>query len=127
MVATLHHLHPPSPPLAGFLRVGHTGQIKLEALHAAGRFPYRRVVFDAAHLAEQLGLLKRLKASGCEVVLDPNFAEMATQGRFRSAVGRLTWANQSDPGALMTLAPEGMQTSRGLLPSSRRNTEPTSF
>jgi hypothetical protein len=72
MVATLHHLHPPPPPLAGFLRIGHTGQIKLEALRAAGRFPYRRVVFDAAHLQEQLGLLKLLKASGCEIVLDPN-------------------------------------------------------
>jgi hypothetical protein len=81
MAATLHHLYPTSPPLAGFLRVGHTGQTKLEALHAAGRFPYRRVVFDAAHLPKQLSLLKLLKASGCEVVLDPNFAEMATEGR----------------------------------------------
>jgi hypothetical protein len=97
MAATLHHLYPTSPPLAGFLRVGHTGQTKLEALHAAGRFPYRRVVFDAAHLPKQLSLLKLLKASGCEVVLDPNFAEMATEGRFRSAVGRLAWANQERP------------------------------
>jgi hypothetical protein len=60
MAATVHHLHPPSPHLTGFLRVGHTGQKKLEALHAAGRFPYRRVVFDAAHLVEQIGLLERL-------------------------------------------------------------------
>lgn len=97
MVATVHHLHPPSPPLAGFLRVGHTGQRKLEALHAAGRFPYRRVVFDAAHLPEQLGLLERLRASGCEIVLDPNFAEMATEGRFRSAVSRLPWAKHERP------------------------------
>jgi hypothetical protein len=97
MAATLHHLHPPSPPLAGFLRVGHTGQIKLEALHAAGRFPYRRVVFEAAHLPKQLGFLKVLKATGCEVVLDPNFAEMATEGRFQSAVARLGWANPARP------------------------------
>ena len=97
MVATVHHLHPPSPPLAGFLRVGHTGQKKLEALHAAGRFPYRRVVFDAAYLLEQLGLLKRLKVTGCELVLDPNFAEMATEGRSRSAVSRLPWANEERP------------------------------
>jgi hypothetical protein len=48
-------------------------------------------------LSSQLGLLKLLKASGCEIVLDPNFAEMATQGRFRSAVGRLRWANQERP------------------------------
>jgi hypothetical protein len=97
MVATVHHLHPPSPPLAGFLRFGHTGQRKLEALLAAGRFPYRRVVFDAAHLAQQLGLLARLRASGCEIVLDPNFAEMATEGAFRSGVSRLPWANQERP------------------------------
>lgn len=97
MAATVHHLHPPSPPLAGFLRVGHTGQRKLEALHAAGRFPYRRVVFDAAHLPEQAGLLTRLRASDCEIVLDPNFAEMATEGSFRSSVNRLPWANQERP------------------------------
>jgi hypothetical protein len=97
MVATVHYLHPPSPPLAGFLRIGHRGQKKLEALHAAGRFPNRRVVFDAAHLGHQLGLLRRLKASGCEIVLDPNFAEMATEGGFRSGVSRLPWANQERP------------------------------
>jgi hypothetical protein len=108
MVATVHRLHPPSPPVAGFLRVGHTGQRKLEALHAAGRFPYRRVVFEAAHLPEQLGLLERLRATGCEIVLDPNFAEMATEGRFRSAVSRLPWANQERPWHPMTFALEAM-------------------
>jgi hypothetical protein len=97
MVATIHRLHPPSPALAGFLRIGHTGQRKLEALHAAGRFPYRRVVFDAAHLEQQLSLLARLKSTGCEIVLDPNFAEMASEGRYRSAVGRLPWANPERP------------------------------
>jgi Fe2+ transport system protein B len=91
MAASVHQLHPPSPPFAGFLRVGHTGQRKLEALHAAGRLPYRRVVFDAAHLGQQLGLLTRLKASGCEIVLDLNFAEMATEGGFRSGASRLPW------------------------------------
>jgi hypothetical protein len=97
MAATVHHLHPPSPPFAGFLRVGHTGQRKLEALNAAGRFLYRRVVFDAAHLAQQLGLLARLRASGCEIILDPNFAEMATEGGFLSGASRLAWANQERP------------------------------
>jgi hypothetical protein len=85
--------------------VGHTGQRKLEALHAAGRFPYRRVVFDAAHLAQQLGLLERLRRSGCEIVLDPNFAEMATEGGFRSAVSRLPWANLERPWHLDDFGP----------------------
>jgi hypothetical protein len=97
MAATVHQLHPNSAPIAGFLRIGHTGQRKLEALHAAGRFPYRRIVFDAAHLAQQLDLLKALQGSSCEVVLDPNFAEMATSGRFGSAVAKLAWANRDRP------------------------------
>jgi hypothetical protein len=98
MAATLHVLRPQTPPLAGFLRVGHTGHRKLLDLQAAGRLPFRRVVFDAAHLEEQIELVKRLKASGCEIVLDPNFAEMATVGRFGSpSIQRLPWANLDRP------------------------------
>jgi hypothetical protein len=58
MVAEVHILHPHSPPIGGFLRVGQTGHRKLEAAHAAGRFPYRRLVFDASHIAEQHELLR---------------------------------------------------------------------
>ena len=54
---------------------GHTGQRKLEELHAAGRLHFNRFVFDAAYVGGQIDLLKALKASGCEIVLDPNFAE----------------------------------------------------
>lgn len=98
MAATLHVLRPMTPTIAGYLRVGHTGHRKLADLHAAGRLPYRRIVFDAAHLAEQLELAKTLKASGCEIVLDPNFAEMATPGRFgSSAIRKLGWANLDRP------------------------------
>ena len=98
MAATLHVLRPQSPPLAGFLRVGHTGHRKLLDLQAAGRLPFRRVVFDAAHLEEQIELLKQLKASGCEIVLDPNFAEMATPGRFGApSIQKLPWASLDRP------------------------------
>ena len=98
MAATLHILRPTTPTIAGYLRVGHTGHRKLADLHAAGRLPYRRIVFDAAHLAEQLELAKTLKANGCEIVLDPNFAEMATLGRFgSSAIQKLAWANLDRP------------------------------
>jgi hypothetical protein len=55
------------------------------------------VVFDAAHLTQQLRLIARLRASGCEIILDLNFAEMATEGGFRSGVSRLPWANQERP------------------------------
>src|ERR1700730_1087427 len=93
MTAEVHVLHPLSTPLGGFLRVGHTGHRKLEALHAAGRFPYSRVVFDAAHIGEQQELLKMLRMGGYEIALDPNFAEMSMLGRFGSAVTKLPWAN----------------------------------
>jgi hypothetical protein len=97
MTATVLHLHSQPTQVAGFLRVGHTGQRRLEALHAAGRFAFRRVVFDAAHIEQQTELLKLLKASGCEIVLDPNFAEMATEGRFASSsVSKLPWAPPGD-------------------------------
>jgi hypothetical protein len=98
MAATLHLLRPKTPAIAGYLRVGYTGHRKLADLHAAGRLPYRRIVFDAAHLAEQIDLVKTLKLNGCEIVLDPNFAEMATLGRFgSSSIQKLPWANLDRP------------------------------
>jgi hypothetical protein len=98
MAATLHVLRPQTPPLAGYLRLGHTGHRKLAELQAAGRFPYRRIVVDAAHVAEQHDLLKTLKAAGCEIVLDPNAAEMATLGRFNSSsLQKLAWSNPDRP------------------------------
>jgi hypothetical protein len=47
------------------------------------------LVFDAAHIDEQIVLLRALKASGYEVILDPNFAEMAAVGQFESSVRKL--------------------------------------
>src|ERR1700730_12502938 len=86
MLATVHVPHPQPSAICGYLRVGHTGHRRLEALHAAGTLKFNRFVFDAAHIDEQIVLLKALKGSGCEVVLDPNFAEMATVGQFESSV-----------------------------------------
>ncbi|MBY0532021.1 MAG: hypothetical protein K2P86_08630 [Xanthobacteraceae bacterium] len=97
MSATVHVLHPPSSAIGAFLRVGHTGFRKLEALLAANRLPIRRVVFDAAHIGEQVDLLKALRSRGYETVLDPNCAEMATSARFDSAVGNLPWGNSDRP------------------------------
>jgi hypothetical protein len=52
----------------------------------------RRRVFRCAELA------KTLKASGCEIVLDPNFAEMAAINRFgSSSIQKLPWANLGRP------------------------------
>lgn len=96
-MATLHILHPKSPPLAGFLRLGHTGHRKLAELLASGRFPYKRVVVDAAYFGDQIDLIKSLKADGCEIVLDPNFAEMATARFNSSTLQKLAWSNADRP------------------------------
>lgn len=47
--------HPTSPvqPVAHFIRLGESGYQKLASLHAAGRFPARRVVVDAPRLKHQ--------------------------------------------------------------------------
>jgi len=97
MVASVHVLHASPPEVGGFLRIGHTGHRKLEALLAANRLYFRRFVFDAAHIAEQIELVKSLRVNGCEIVLDPNSAEMAALGRFNSSVSKLPWGNPDRP------------------------------
>jgi len=97
MAATVHFLHPNSPSVSGFLRVGHTGHRKLEALLAGGRFPFRRVVFDAAFIGDQQELVSSLRDSGSEVVLDLNFAEMAAPGKYGQSPSKLPWANGDRP------------------------------
>jgi len=97
MIATVHVLHAKPEPIGNFLRVGHTGHRKLEALIAASRLRFRRFVFDAAHIDEQQDLLATLRRAGCEIVLDPNVAETATPGRFNSAVSTLPWGNPDRP------------------------------
>jgi hypothetical protein len=98
MTATVHVLRPATPTIAGYLRIGHSSHRKLADIHAAGQLPYRRAVFDAAHFGKQRELAKTLKASGCEIVLDPNFAEMATIGKFGSStIQKLSWSNHNRP------------------------------
>jgi hypothetical protein len=97
MTATVHVLHSKPSSIGSFLRVGHTGHRKLEALIAASRLRFRRFVFDAAHVDEQQDLLATLRRAGSEIVLDPNAAETATLGRFESSVCALPWANADRP------------------------------
>src|ERR1700692_4056056 len=77
--SNVHILHPTSPPLGGYLRVGHTGHHKLEALHAADRPGSGRLVFDAAYAVGQADFLRAQKAAGREIVIDLNVAETATR------------------------------------------------
>jgi hypothetical protein len=98
-MTNVHVLHPPAPGPAAFLRVGYNSHQSLEALLAANRLRTQRFVFEAAHLGRQRDLLSSVRASGSEVVIDPNFAEAATSGRFGGSVGKLPWANPERPWA----------------------------
>lgn len=95
MAATVHLLHAKPPAIGSFLRVGHTGHRKLEALIAASRVRFRRFVFDAAHIDQQRDLLATLQRSGCEIVRSlGNSISNAGIPRRRSILsicGRIEW------------------------------------
>ena len=88
--SNIHILHPTSPPVAGFLRLGHTGRHTLEALYAADRLGFGRLDFDAAYAAGQTDFLPTQKAARREIVIDLNVAETAMPGRYGSAVRKLS-------------------------------------
>ena len=72
--SNIHILHPTDPSLAGFLRVGHTGHHKLEALHAADRRGFGRLVFDTAHrLRDALGALLEVDGAAAPTSASPLF------------------------------------------------------
>ena len=94
---TVVQLRPPSE-LAGYLRLGFTGYRKLADLHAAGRLHFRRFVVEAAYFIEHWDLIRDLQADGCEIVLDTNFAELASPGKFAGAsLRKLPWAKNDRP------------------------------
>jgi hypothetical protein len=52
---------------------------------------------DASHLHEQTELISAFRKAEREVILDTNFAEMFFEGKFRSSIKSLPWANQDRP------------------------------
>ena len=96
MSATIHQLHN-TPPIAGYIRVGHNDHRWLEERLSAGRLPYRRFVFDAAHVDKQRVLLQALREAGHEIVLDTNFAELCSVGRYGGSASKLPWAHPDRP------------------------------
>jgi hypothetical protein len=91
MTATIHRLHNTNP-IAGFVRVGHRDHKWLEDQLARGALPYRRFVFEAAHIRQQRQLVDLLRKAQCEIVLDTNFAELSSVGKFQGSVSRAPWA-----------------------------------
>jgi hypothetical protein len=96
MTATIHRLHN-SNPIAGYLRVGHSDHKWLEDQQARGALPYRRFVFEAAHIRKQRQLVSLLRDANCEIVLDTNFAELSSIGKFQGASRQLPWARDDRP------------------------------
>jgi hypothetical protein len=91
-MTNVHLLHPASPSIGYFTRLGHSGP---RAGHVArGRAAtIERAVVDAAHLAEQQELLQELRASGIELILDTRAAELAEVGGYVSKARHLPWAH----------------------------------
>jgi hypothetical protein len=103
MTATIHRLHNTNP-IAGYLRVGHRDQKWLEDQLARGALPYRRFVFEAAHIRKQRQLLRLLREANCEIILDTNFAELSSVGKYQDAVRFLPWARNDRPWSAEDLA-----------------------
>lgn len=103
MTATIHRLHNTNP-IAGYLRVGHRDHKWLEDQLARGALPYRRFVFEAAHIRQQRQLVSLLRAANCEIVLDTNFAELSSIGKFQGASRQLPWARDDRPWSADDLA-----------------------
>jgi hypothetical protein len=96
MTATIHRLHK-STPVASYLRVGHRDHKWLEDQLARGALPNRRFVFEAAYIRQQRDLVSLLRAANCEIVLDTNFAELSSIGKFQGASRQLPWARDDRP------------------------------
>jgi hypothetical protein len=103
MTATIHRLHNTNP-IAGYLRVGHRDHKWLEDQLARGALPYRRFVFEAAHIRQQRQLVSLLRDANCEIVLDTNFAELSSIGKFQGASRQLPWARDDRPWSADDLA-----------------------
>ena len=59
----------------------------------AGQLPHARVVVEAASFKRQADLVRGLKESGRELILDTNVAELSSIGRYQGSVRDAPWAN----------------------------------
>jgi hypothetical protein len=87
------YLHGQPDPVTQFLRVGLSGHRRLEQRLSAGQLPLARIVIDAAAFKKQADLVAALHASGRELTLDTNAAELSCVGRYEGAARDAPWAN----------------------------------
>jgi len=81
-----------TPPIAQFVRIGDAHN-KIGELHAAGRLPLKRAVFEASRLKHQKQLIEVFRSTGIEIVLDPQTAELSALSKFSGQVRFTPWAS----------------------------------
>ena len=86
------YLAKPPSRIAEFVRVGYDRHVQCEHLISAGKIEGNRFVFDACNLDRHGALVADLLASGSEVVLDTNAAELSAPGRFSRSARHAPWA-----------------------------------
>jgi hypothetical protein len=81
-----------SQPVGHIFRLGDTGHRQLADLHAEGRFSPNRVVVDASRLHHQRELIRALRASGAQIILDTKVAELAAPAKFSGFASGAPWS-----------------------------------
>jgi hypothetical protein len=87
-------------PVGHFYRVGDTGHRQLADLHAEGRFSPKRVVVDASRLHHQRELMRALRASGAQIILDTKAAELGAPAKFSGFASGAPWSECGGGGPL---------------------------
>ncbi len=82
---------PVASPIARYLRVG-DAYVQLANLHAGGRLPIDRAVFDASRLKQQREFATVLGEADVHLVLDTEAAELAALAKYAGHARRAPWA-----------------------------------
>lgn len=78
-------------PIARYLRVG-DNHVQLAGLHASGRLPVDRAVFDSSRFKRQRDFAADLRDADVHLVLDTEAAELAALARFEGHARHAPWA-----------------------------------
>ena len=81
-----------SAPIGQAIRTGELSCRRLEDLHAEERLPVRAVIVVVPKARFQKELTRSLRASGAEVMLDPNVAKLNQVRKFNGSATGTLWA-----------------------------------
>lgn len=109
--SNVRHLRRVTPPLAGYLRVGHRDAALVTKLLEQGLPTGAGVIVDPAARARTADLRSAAVENGVEVVLDPKSVELSTIGGMASSsVNSLPWAHTSPhtPGSISSAGSDAL-------------------